>query len=136
MYSTNLRLHFTTDDAYSGLAKVQGILRAEKDRLILEYQVKDNLFGVIKSNPKKLNIPYEELAEVNYKLNWFVSRFRLHVNSMKVLGEFPVGKEGVISLRITRKQKQTAKELASYINLRLSEIRLDQLGEDYTSLID
>jgi hypothetical protein len=127
MYSSNLRLHFTTDDAYSGLAKVEGILRAEKNRLILEYQVKDNLIGVIKSSPKELRIPFEELSEVTYKLNWFVSRFRLHINSMKILGEFPVGKDGVISLRIRRKQKEMAKDLISYINLRLSEIRLDRL---------
>lgn len=127
MYSNNLRLHFTTDDAYSGLAKVEGILRAEKNRLILEYQVKDNLIGVIKSSPKELRIPFEELSEVTYKLNWFVSRFRLHISSMKILGEFPVGKDGVISLRIRRKQKEMAKDLLSYINLRLSEIRLDRL---------
>ena len=136
MYSTNLRLHFTTDEAYSGLAEVQGIMRVEKSRLVLEYQVKDGLIGVFKSSPKELRIPFEELSEVKYKLNWFVSRFRLHINSMKILGEFPVGKDGIISLKIKRKQKQAAKDLESYINLRLSEFRLAQMDEDYDSLTD
>ncbi len=136
MYSTNLRLPFKTDEAYSGLAAVEGIMRAEKGRLILEYQVKDNIFGVIKSKPKELMIPYEEMSQVLYKRNWFISRFRLHINSMRILGEFPVGKDGIISLKVKRKHKEIAKNLESYINLRLSEIRLDMLGEDTSSLTD
>ena len=136
MYSTNLRLPFKTDEAYSGLAAVEGIMRAEKTRLVLEYQVKDNILGMLKSKPKELAIPFTELSEVVYKRNWFISRFRLYVNSMRILGEFPVGKDGVISLRIRRNQKETAKGLESYVNLRLSEIRLDMLGEDASSLAD
>ena len=130
MFTNSRKLHFSTDQAYNGLAAVAGIMHAEKDRLVLEYQVKDNLFGVLKSKTRKLVIPYKELSEVTYKINWFISRFRLHVNSMEILGEFPASKDGVISLKIKRKQKQAAKELESYINLRLSEIRIEMMGED------
>ena len=127
MFGNQRSLHFTTDEAYQGFAEVKGILKAEKDRLILEYQMKDAIIGFIKSAPKFLEIPFEELVEVEYKINWAKSRFRLKVNSMRVLGEFPVENDGIISLKIKRKQKQSAKELASWINLRLSEYRLEQM---------
>jgi hypothetical protein len=130
MFSTNVSLPFTTEDAYQGLANVNGMMQVRRNELILEYQVKDNIFGVLKSGTKELHIPFSELSEVQYKLNWFVSRFRLHVKSMRILGEFPVGKDGVISLKIKRKQKKVAQDLASSINLRLSEIRLDMMDDD------
>ena len=134
LVQSDMRLHFKTEEAYNGFAKVSGIIRAERRQLVIEYQVKDNIFGVIKGRPKELVIPYEQLADVKYKVNWFLSRLELHVNAMRILGEFPVGEEGVIKLGINRKQKKTAKEMASYINLRASEIRLEMMDEDFTSL--
>lgn len=123
-------LHFTTEDAYHGLAAVSGMMRLGKQKLILEYQVKDAVLGMIKSEPRELIIPFENLIEVKYKLNWVLSRFKVQVNSMHVLGKFPVGKEGIITLKIKRKQKQAAKELASSINLQLSEYRLEMMDRD------
>ncbi|MEM6343915.1 MAG: hypothetical protein AAF927_08545 [Bacteroidota bacterium] len=127
---SNQVLHFTTEEAYHGLAAVSGMMRLGKNQLILEYQVKDALVGMLKSEPKELVIPFENLVEVVYKLNWAVSRFKIQVNSMHILGKFPVGKEGVITLKIKRKQKQAAKELASSINLKLSEYRLEMMDHD------
>lgn len=126
----NQVLHFTTVEAYHGLAEVSGMLRLERKKLILEYQVKDALVGMIKSDPKELQIPFDNLLEVEYKLNWVLSRFKLHINSMHILGKFPVGKDGVITLKIKRKQKKTAQELASTINLKLSEHRLEMMDRD------
>ncbi|MFK7923667.1 MAG: hypothetical protein AB8H47_17040 [Bacteroidia bacterium] len=123
-------LNFTTEDAYHGLAAVNGMLRLGRKELIIEYQVKDALVGMLKSEPKELRIPFENLLEVEYKLNWILSRFKLHVNSMHILGKFPVGKDGVITLKIKRKQKKTAQELASTINLKLSEHRLEMMDRD------
>jgi hypothetical protein len=128
MYARQYRIPFSTDEAYAGLAAVEGIMLVEDDQVILEYQMKDNILGMLKSETRELVIPFEELAEVHYKRNWFVSRFRMQVNSMRILGEFPAGKGGQISLKVPRKQKENAKEIESYINLRLSEIRLDRLG--------
>ena len=127
MYTHNQRLHFSTDEAYSGLAALTGIMQVNKDSLVLEYQVKDNILGMLKSDTKRLLIPYNNLTEVRYKRNWFISRFHLYVNSMQILGKFPIGKDGRITLKINRKRSHTAKELESYINLRLSEIRLEML---------
>ncbi len=130
MLQRNLSLPFKTEDAYSGLASVQGMIRFEPKQLVLEYQVKDNIVGMLKSGTKELRIPFENLNELTYKVNWFISRLKLHVNSMRILGEFPVGKDGIITLRINRKQRQTAREIVSQVNLRLSELRLEMLGGD------
>lgn len=127
---SNKILHFKTEDAYSGLASVEGIMRLGKEQVVLEFQMKDNILGMLKSKPKALTIPFRDLAEVSYKVNWFISQFRLQVTSMHILGEFPGAKDGIIKLKIKRKQKQSAKELASHINLQLSEYRLKMMGEE------
>lgn len=130
MLTSTRKLHFSTEDAYNGFATVEGIMRLEQEAIVLEFQVKDNFIGVIKSKTKDLRIPFSELEEVKYKTNWFVSNFRLFVSSMRILGEFPGGKDGVIKLKIKRKQKENAKQLASHINLALSEFRLKMMGEE------
>ncbi|MEL6844151.1 MAG: hypothetical protein AAFP02_13155, partial [Bacteroidota bacterium] len=111
-------------------SEVNGMMRLGQKSLILEYQVKDGIVGMIKSDPKELVIPFDNLLEVKYKLNWAVSRFKITVNSMRILGKFPVSDSGVISLKIKRKQKQGAKELASRLNLLLSEHRLEMMDRD------
>ncbi|MEL6652796.1 MAG: hypothetical protein AAFQ87_18495 [Bacteroidota bacterium] len=122
-------MHFTAEGPH-GLTEVNGMMRLGQKSLILEYQVKDGIVGMIKSDPKELVIPFDNLLEVKYKLNWAVSRFKITVNSMRILGKFPVSDSGVISLKIKRKQKQGAKELASRLNLLLSEHRLEMMDRD------
>lgn len=136
MINRKMRLHFTAEEAYSGLAEVEGIMRLEPRALVLEFQVKDSIFGVIKSKAKDLRIPFEELEEVEYKVNWRMSRFEIYVQSMHLLGQFPGSKDGRITLKIKRKYKQNAKEFSSHLNLRLSEYRLSSMddGEDSSFL--
>ncbi len=131
MYATNLGLHFSTDQAFGGLVTVEGILRVDPQKVLLEYHKKDNLVRVLKSKNTLLEIPYQDLQEVNYKRNWFVSRFQLEIKNLHILQQFPASKNGIISLSIPRKQKEIAKEIASYINLRISEIRLASMDSDH-----
>ncbi|MCB0840951.1 MAG: hypothetical protein KDD99_29990, partial [Bacteroidetes bacterium] len=59
------RLPFSIENVYGGFAKVNGILSVRKDILILEFQVKENVFGgLVKSRPKELNIPFRDLESV------------------------------------------------------------------------
>lgn len=134
MYGSNLRLHFKHDDAYGGFAEVNGVMRADETALVLEYVTKDAILGVVRSDPKTLTIPYSQIASVEYKRTWFKSRFRILINSIEILQQFPASGDGMISLQIKRKFKQTAADLASHVNLLLSEHRLDAFGGGFSSL--
>ncbi|MEL6191678.1 MAG: hypothetical protein AAFR66_06500, partial [Bacteroidota bacterium] len=80
-----------------------------------------------KSNKKELIIPYEEIEEFEYKRNWFVSRLKITVFNLELLEQFPAAKNGQIVLKIKRNKKELAKDLESYVKLRMSEIKLDRM---------
>lgn len=105
------------------------MLRAEQEQLVLEFQNQDGVFGVLKGKMKSIDIPYGDLEEVEYKVNWFVSRMKIQAKSMKYLENFPIHDRGMLSLKVPRKQKFKAQNFASFVNLRISEVRLDLLGE-------
>lgn len=126
MYLTERQIPFTTDNAYHGFAEIAGILRVEPKELLLEYQVKDSIMGLVKSGTKELTIPYSALGSANYKRTMFISRLQLRVNTMRVLGEFPASKDGAIELKIKRRYKEIAQDMEAYINLRIAEERLEQ----------
>lgn len=123
-------LPFKTDGAYNGLADVEGILHIERDYLLLEFEMKDGLFGVVKSGAKELKISYLDLSSIHYLRSWVKSRLELKVNSMRILSAFPGAKDGKISLKIKRNRKDAAEDIESYVNLRIAELRLENLENE------
>ena len=125
------RLPFTIDNVYGGFAKVNGILSIRKDILILEFQVKENVFGgLVKSRPKELNIPFGDLESVEFKKNWFVANFYVRVYRLQDVSDIPGNEDGEIKLKIKRKDREKAATMASHIALRISEIRLDMMDRE------
>ncbi|MEM6765561.1 MAG: hypothetical protein AAF824_12470 [Bacteroidota bacterium] len=129
MYSKNLRIHFSTLEAYQGFAAIEGVLRAEQEEVVMDYQIKDSLVGIVKSDQKELLLPYEEIEDFEYKRNWFISRLKITVFNLQLLEKFPASKNGQITLKIKRNQKEKMKDIVSYVRLRKSEINLDKMGE-------
>lgn len=129
MYAPHIILPFKADEVYAGMAETQGMLQVHKQGLLLEFQTKDAIFGLVKSKVKKLEISLGELADVELRTRFWKSQLLLHINNMKTLNKFPAAQEGVIKLHIKRKDKRKALEIQSYINMRLSEHRLEMLGE-------
>lgn len=123
-------LPFKSDDAFHGLAEVQGILHIDRDHLVLEFQIQDSFFGALKSAPKNLRINYLELTKVAYRKNWFRSRFELKINSLSLLTKFPGAKDGRISLKVKRQFKEQAEDIESYVNLRIAELKLEKLESE------
>jgi hypothetical protein len=127
MINPRIRLPFKLSDVYGGFAEVQGILSTEPDAIVLQFQVKDSVIGLVKSPPKELKIPFSEIESVEYKRNIFVSRFFIRVHSLSVLDGFPDNKDGEVRLKIKRTHKETARNAASHLSLQLSEYRLAEL---------
>lgn len=126
MLQLSSRLPFTIDDVYAGFAQVSGILTVEEDALFLEFQTKDNILGgLIKSATRELMIPLEELDSVEAKSKWTGTRFFIRTRRLASLDGLPNVENGEVKLKIKRKNKETALTMASRINLRISELRLD-----------
>ena len=119
------QIPFLIDDVYGGFARIEGILSAGRNAIGIEFQTKDNIMKVVKSKSKEVTIPYQDIAFVKYKRNMFISRLRIRVNKMGRLDDFPHSDQGEVVLKIKRRDKELIKNLESYVNLRISEIRLD-----------
>lgn len=123
-------LPFKTDRAYHGFAEVDGMLHIERDHLLLEFEVKDVFLGALKSGPKQLKIAYADLSKMNYLRSIFKSQMEIKVKSLRILTKFPGAKEGSIILKIKRRFKTEADDIATYVNMRIAELGLERLERE------
>lgn len=131
MIISQIRLPFTLSEVYSGLAEANGLMYVVKDTLLIEVQVKDAFIGFVKSKPKQIRIPFREVISIDYKRNLFLSRIVLRLGNMTYLSDIPGDNKGEVKLKIKRKDKEMAQNLVSHIKLRVSEIRLDMMDEEF-----
>ncbi|MGE3802090.1 MAG: hypothetical protein AB7H80_13805 [Candidatus Kapaibacterium sp.] len=119
---------FSFPETYGGLAETDGIARFDGQHLTLEFQVRDAVFGVVKSEVKEILLPVEEIASVHYKRGRFSGR--LSIRSHKIVQEIPVQKGGEFILSFKRRHRDEGEEFASILQLRVSEAKLKRLEEE------
>ena len=121
-------------EIYEGFADAEGVLRISSDALTLEYQVKDNLIGVVKSGVRTAVIPFERIDEVDFRSNFFRTAINIRVSSMQVVEDVPGAKQGRVRLKIPRRYKREAAEIAHEASIRSSQSKLDRLEGDAEAL--
>ena len=117
-------------EIYEGLADAEGVLRISPDALTLEYQVKDSLLGVVKSGVSTAIIPFEHIDEVDFRSNFLWTSLNIRVDSMQIVGDVPGVKQGKVRLKIPRRYKREAAEIAHEAYIRSSQSKLDRLEGD------
>ena len=128
MYVESLPFRFP--DTLEGLVRSGGVLRAEADGLVLEFQTRDGLFGVIKSGVKKVAIPFDRIDEVRLRSNLFRTELEIRVSSMELAADVPGSKHGTIRLKVPRRYRTEAREMALEASDRVSQCKLDRLERD------
>ena len=128
MYVESLPFRFP--DTLGGLKRSGGVLRAEADGLVLESQTRDGLFGVIKSGVKKVAIPFDRIDEVPLRSNLFRTELEIRVSSMELAADVPGSKHGTIRLKVPRRYRTEAREMALEASDRVSQCKLDRLERD------
>ena len=121
-------------EIYQGLADAEGVLRISSDALSLEYQVKDNLLGVVKSGVRTAVIPFDRIDEVDFRSNVLRTRLKIRVDSMQIVGDVPGATQGRVELKIARRYKREAEALAHEASIRSSQSKLDRLEGDVDAL--
>ncbi|MEM7012742.1 MAG: hypothetical protein AAF585_14805 [Verrucomicrobiota bacterium] len=119
-------LSFKISDTHGGLAKSEGLIKAEDEQLLVEFQTSDNIAGVIKSDVKKIAIPFEDIAEIDWKRGFFGGKLFLEFKSMDWLASFPRTHDNRAVLEISRRNRDKAAEFVK--DLRYS-LMSDRLGE-------
>ncbi|MFP4121913.1 MAG: hypothetical protein ACOC07_15720 [Coleofasciculus sp.] len=117
----SISLPFSFANVYEGFAKAQGILRVDEDTLTLEFEIKDNFFGVLKSEIKEVIIPIQYIESVTLNKSWLKTVLIVRVQSLKILSHIPKHNQAQLWLYISRKDRNIASKFASFLRLKISE---------------
>ena len=120
-------LPFYDNELNGGFMTMEGILRIEKGEIHIEYQKKDAIVELVKSKVKSISIDLNDIDLIEYKKNLFGARLIFHAKRATVFEDFPGSDLLVRTLKVKRKHRDIAANLASNVNLYLSELKLKEL---------
>jgi hypothetical protein len=113
------------------LSESSGILRFENNHIELEYQTRDAVLGLIKSQVKSITLSLSEIQDLKFKKGWFSDKLMIQAKRMKSFEQFPGSKQGSAELTLLKKYRKDVEYLVSTVNLKLSELRLAAIGEEH-----
>jgi hypothetical protein len=122
-------LPFRIKKIFEGLAESQGMLKVADETLYLEFQTKDTVFGVIKSDVRQLEIPLDKIRDIQFKKGMFGDKIIIRANDLKTFEEIPNQKGGEIELYLDKKHRHETIMLVSDIQLAQAEAALRQIQE-------
>ena len=94
---------------------MDGLVRVEHNVLVLEYQVKDGFLGVIKSGPKELRVPSDQISHMWLEEGLFGTALRIQAASLKTWASFPETEKGEVKLSLRRADRPAARELVNLL---------------------
>jgi hypothetical protein len=106
------------------------LLTANAEGLSLEFQIAqydDSLWPTVidRSDVQKTAIPLGEIESIELK-GWLEAKIEIQTKTLAALSKIPGHKQGQVSLSVAEKDRQTAKELVSVMQVLLSEYKLAQ----------
>ncbi|MGO9464461.1 MAG: hypothetical protein ACLQIB_46875 [Isosphaeraceae bacterium] len=104
---------------YQGLAESSGLLRDDGGDLVLEYQSKDAVVGILKSGVRQARIPRDMIASVAIEIGWFGlgTKVVIQTTSMQPIADVPGMDRGRLVLGVARKDRASAERLAAALSL-------------------
>lgn len=94
------------------ITRCEGLLNLQGDRLRLEYEWIDKMFGLWKSGIKEAVIPVSALVSAELSRGWFGgTRIILQAASMEAVREAPGMTQGRVVLHIAREDREAAQTL-------------------------
>jgi len=104
---------------YQGLAESSGLLRDEGGDLVLEYQSRDAVVGILKSGVREARIPRDMIASVTIETGWFGlgAKVVIQTTSMQPIADVPGMNRGRLVLAIAMENRPAAERLIAGLGL-------------------
>ena len=127
-------LPFKIKNVFEGLAEAHGIVSLEKEALKIEFQTKDSIFGVIKSEVKDVVLPFNEITDINMRKKLF--KYTLHIRMSELLtsAKIPNQDSGEIKLFIDKDHVAEATAFISRVKLGIAEQKVKTLSDERFNL--
>lgn len=110
---------FTVPDPM-GLTETKGVVNIETDRVIIEYQTLDSMFGFLKSRVKVSEIEFSNLVSARLEQGLWNAELVLGGKSLRTFGAAPGSAGGKLKLKIDRQSRRAAERLVEQIRSSLS----------------
>jgi hypothetical protein len=112
-----------TMDAWGGFGQMTGLARLDERGIVFEYQTKDNLVEVIKTDLKESAIAFADIENVIFNKGWFgfFASFTVVAHSLAAVQNIPGSDGHHITISIARKDREKTKQFVSHISTVLTE---------------
>lgn len=117
------------NDSFEGLAETKGLLKLKNDALRLQFQTKDAILGMLKSDLMEVDIPLKHVEEIGYKKSILGNKLFITVDNLRVIEQIPGNDGNKINLTVSRKDFEKAVDLVRAIRLDMSEKEYQQVME-------
>ncbi len=121
-----------SSDAFGGWGETHGLLRFEGGTLSLQFETRDALFGVMRSAPKTVEIPFDKLAGIRFSHGWFwmFPHIEIRVSDIQAFADLPIVDKGTLTLGVAWRDRRNARELAQMLDSLRAEFRYRRLQAD------
>lgn len=119
-------------DAFAGFGEIQGIARMQPDGLLLQYQTRDAVLGVLRSGMKSALVPVQTLVSARYGSGflWLSPRIEVRVSDLSAVADIPSTEGGRLVLKVAFGDRGDARKLAHLLGGLLAEQRLNHLQSE------
>jgi hypothetical protein len=133
MTLSHFSLPFSFPEVYEGFASAQGIMRVERDHLVLEFEIKEAILDWIKLGSRVVQIPFTDLESVVLKRGWFRDVITVKVRSLQALQEIPIHEHGRFQLFISKQDRTVSQELCDVLQLQILNLDIARLEQESSS---
>lgn len=105
-----------------------GIVRFEPPYLVIEFGKWS--WKSFSRLIKEVQIPTAEIVNVRLNSRFLETSIDIQMRSMKVMEDIPYSRPGLLQLQFTRRDRESARRLASALSLEMSERKLEQLERE------
>lgn len=127
MIRNSICLPFRIPDVYCGFAEIQGILKAENDKLTLDFELKESLLDLLRLETNVVAIALTDVIDLELKKGWFTRSIVIRVNRLEALRPVPGSKGAEVRLRIARQHVPMAEDLVCGIRMALTTHGLQKM---------
>ncbi len=112
-----LRVPFTIVEVYAGFAKATGSMRFTGNAIVLEFEVKDDVFGYVRSGLKTATIPLSEIISFQLVSGWlgWTNNIEIMTDQLRTLQDVPRSEQGRAELQVAKRDLPLARRLVDTV---------------------
>ena len=125
----DIHVPFTFTTVWGGFGKGGGVVRTEPNGLAIEYEIHDNIIGLIRTGVRKIQIPISEVGSVEVQNGMVFKRLVIRTKSLGPLGDIPREIPTELSLVIVKQDIAEAEHLSTALLLARTQQELKRVED-------